>query len=74
MNEIQMGFNILVGLVAFFGGWILNNISKTLDRLDQDVRNMPKTYVIKEDYHRDIDELKSICHQIFDRLESKADK
>jgi len=74
MNEIQMGFNILVGLVAFFGGWILNNISKTLDRLDQDVRNMPKTYVIKEDYRRDIDELKSICHQIFDRLESKADK
>jgi hypothetical protein len=74
MNEVQMGFNILVGLVAFLGGWVLNNITKTLDRLDQDVRNLPKNYVIKEDYRRDIDELKSICHQIFDRLESKVDK
>jgi hypothetical protein len=74
MNDIQMAFNVLVGLVAFFGGWVLNNITKTLDRLDTDVRNFPKNYVVKEDYRRDIDELKSICHQIFDRLDNKADK
>lgn len=72
--ETQLIFNIIVGLAAFFGGWVLNNITKAIERLDTDVRNMPYNYVTKEDYRRDIDELKDICGKIFDRLEHKADK
>lgn len=72
--ETQVIFNIIVGLAAFFGGWVLNNITKAIERLDDDVRNMPLTYVTKDDYRRDIDELKDICGKIFDRLEGKADK
>jgi hypothetical protein len=72
--ETQLIFNIIVGLAAFFGGWVLNNITKAIERLDSDVRNMPLTYVTRNDYHRDIDELKDICGKIFDRLENKADK
>jgi len=56
------------------GGWILNNITKAIERLDSDVRDMPKNYVTKEDYHRDIDEIKDICKQIFNKLDDKADK
>jgi hypothetical protein len=63
-----------VGLAAFFGGWVLNNITKAIERLDDDVRNMPHEYVSKDDYRRDIDELKDICKQIFNKLDSKADK
>jgi hypothetical protein len=72
--EMQQLFNIVVGLVAFFGGWVLNSITKSLDRLDSDVRNMQREYVSKEDYRRDIDEIKAICKQIFDKLDAKADK
>jgi hypothetical protein len=72
--ESQSVFNIVVGIAAFFGGWVLNNITKAIERLDTDVRNMPFNYVTKEDYHRDIDEIKSICKQIFDKLDNKADK
>ena len=72
--ETQVIFNIIVGLAAFFGGWVLNNITKAIERLDTDVRNMPLNYATKEDYHRDIDEIKSICKQIFDKLDGKADK
>lgn len=72
--ESQMVFNILLGISAFFGGWILNNIMKAIERLDKDVREMPKTYVSKDEYHRDIDEIKDICRQIFDKLDNKADK
>ena len=72
--ETQSVFNIIVGISAFLGGWVLNNITKAIERLDTDVRNMPLTYVTKEDYHRDIDEIKSICKQIFDKLDGKADK
>ena len=73
MNE-QTIINIVIGLAAAFGGWVLNNITKAIERLDQDVRDMPKNYVTKDDYHRDIDEIKDICKQIFSKLDNKADK
>lgn len=72
--ENQQVFNIIIGLAAFFGGWVLNSITKSIERLDADVRDMPKTYITKEDYHRDIDEIKDICKQIFDKLDNKVDK
>ena len=72
--ELQQIFNIILGVSAFMGGWILNSITKAIERLDADVREMPKTYITKDDYHRDIDEIKDICRQIFDKLEAKADK
>jgi hypothetical protein len=72
--EAQDFFNIVVGVAAFFGGWVLNSITKAIERLDEDVRDMPHTYVTKEDYHRDIDEIKAICKQIFNKLDGKADK
>ena len=72
--DTQIVINILIGLSAFFGGWVLNNITKAIERLDRDVRDLPKLYVNREDFHRDIDEIKDICRQIFDRLENKADK
>lgn len=72
--EGQMLFNIVVGLAAFFGGWTLNSISRTLERLDQDVRDMPLLYVNRDDYRSDINEIKGMLGKIFDRLEHKADK
>ena len=72
--ESQSLFNIIVGLAAFFGGWVLNNITKAIERLDDDIRNLPHDYVSKEDYRRDIDEIKDICKQIFAKLDNKADK
>ena len=74
MMESQFIFNVIVGIAAFFGGWMLNSITKAIERLDTDVRSMPHTYVSKEDYHRDIDEIKDICKQIFAKLDNKADK
>jgi len=72
--ELQQLFDVAVTIAGFLAGWVLNNITKAIERLDEDVRNMPKDYVTKDDYHRDIDEIKSICKQIFDKLDNKADK
>ena len=72
--DYQVLFNIAVGLAGVFGGWVLNRIYSAIDRLDKDVREMPLRYVTKEDYRRDIDELKDICKQIFKKLDHKADK
>lgn len=72
--DYQLLFNLTLGVAAFLGGWTLNNITKTIERLDHDVRNQPFNYVGKEDYHRDISEIKNICEKIFEKLDNKADK
>jgi hypothetical protein len=72
--EVQQLFNIALGLAAFFGGWVLNNITRTLERLDTDIRAMPSTYVSKDDYRRDIDDIKEMLGKIFDKLDNKVDK
>jgi hypothetical protein len=72
--ESQQLFNIALGLAAFLGGWVLNNITKAIERLDTDVRAMPATYVSKDDYRRDIDDIKEMLGKIFDKLDNKVDK
>ena len=72
--EMQIFFNIVIGIAGIFGGWILNNISRTIEKLDEDVRSMPLTYVTQNHFQRDIDEIKSMLRLIFDRLENKQDK
>jgi len=74
MDDGQLLFNIIVGVAGMFGGWILNNISRSIERLDKDVRQMPLTYVTRIDYRADIDEIKTILGRIWDKLDDKADK
>ena len=74
MNDGQILFNIAVGIAGLFGGWILNNISRSIERLDKDVRTMPLTYVARVDYRADIDEIKAMLMRINDKLDAKADK
>jgi hypothetical protein len=74
MDDGQILFNIIIGIAGVFGGWILNNISRSIERLDRDVRAMPLTYVTRVDYHKDIDEIKAMLMRINDKLDAKADK
>ncbi|CAB4134347.1 hypothetical protein UFOVP272_50 [uncultured Caudovirales phage] len=72
--ENQQIINVALGLIAFLGGWVLNNITKTIERLDTDVRAMPTSYVSKDDYRHDIYEVKEMLGKIFDKLDGKVDK
>lgn len=72
--ETQQIINLALGLIAFLGGWVLNNITRTIERLDTDVRAMPTNYVSKDDYRRDIDDIKEMLCKIFDKLDMKQDK
>lgn len=74
MEEGQILFNIIVGVAGLFGGWILNNISRSIERLDRDVRSMPLTYVTRVDYRSDIEEIKAMLNRINDKLDDKVDK
>jgi hypothetical protein len=69
-----MLFNIIVGIAAFFGGWTLNRITRMLDRMDEDIRDLPHDYVSKEAYKTDIADIKGMLGKIFDKLDGKVDK
>jgi hypothetical protein len=72
--EYQVLFNLAIGAAAFFGGWMVNRLTITIDRLDQDIRNLPMHYVSKDDYRTDMAEIKSSLKDIFDLLRHKVDK
>lgn len=74
MENGQVLFNIIVGVAGAFGGWILNNISRSIERLDSDVRVMPLTYVTRADYRADIEEIKAMLNRINDKMDDKVDK
>ena len=72
--DYQVLFNGAIVVASFFGGWTLNSITRSLERLDTDVRAMPTTYVARNDYREDTREIKDMLAKIFDKLEAKADK
>jgi len=72
--ESQTLINGAIAFVGFLGGWILNRIMKSLDTMDSEIKQIPDRYVRKDDYHRDISEIKAMLKSIFDKIDGKADK
>jgi hypothetical protein len=72
--ENQQLFNLLVTVAGFLAAYVLNNMTRQIQKLEDKVNTLPTTYVIKGDYREDIAEVKMILKQIFDKLDAKADK
>lgn len=76
--ENQFLFNTVVSLAGFLAVFVFNWITRKIQQLEDRhnaLRNeLPMEYVQKRDYRADIDEVKMILRQIFDKLDSKADK
>lgn len=72
--DFQILFNIAIGLAGAFGGWILSNIYRSIERLDADVRALPHTYVTRDDFREDIKEVKAMLSKVMDKLDEKVDK
>jgi hypothetical protein len=72
--DYQTLFNIAVAVAGFLGGWTLNRIYQAIDRLDSDVRQMPMSYVARDDYRTDLKDIRDMLGKIFDKLDGKVDK
>lgn len=72
--DTQTLINILFAVAGAFGGWILNSLSRSIIRIEDRIADMPLQYVTKDDYRRDIDEIKTMLNDIYKELRSKADK
>lgn len=78
MENLQTILNMVFGVVLMLAGWILRTVWDAVKTLQSDIkeieRDLPSTYVRRDDYKDDMAEVKEILHKIFDRLENKADK
>jgi len=70
----QQLFNVIVAVAGFLAVYVINTMTRAIQRLEDKINSMPKEYVAKDDYKSDITEIKEILKQIFDKLDNKADK
>lgn len=59
-------------------GWFARELWTAVKELKADLaklrEEMPRTYVLREDYRQDIRELKDMMNKLFDKLDNKSDK
>ena len=72
--EYQWLLNLGFGIAGAFGMWILNRLNRSVEKIEDHIKDMPLRYVTKDDYRQDILEIKGMLGKIFDRLETKVDK
>jgi hypothetical protein len=72
--DTQIIFNIAIACAGGLALWVLNEMTRKIQRLEDKLENLPHDYVQKDDYRGDIKEIKDILRQIFDKLDAKADK
>jgi hypothetical protein len=80
MSDPQTLFNVLVGLVAFFGGWVLNSLRDSIKALHtsdeslstkvQSIEVLVAGSYVKRD---DMDKLTAALFAKLDKIESKLD-
>lgn len=76
--DYQTLLNIGLTLISSVTGWFARELWSAVKELKTDLANLkedlPKTYVVKDDYKDDIRELKEMINKIFDKLDNKSDK
>ena len=78
MDDLQTILNMVFSVSMMLAGWGLRTVWDAVKTLQNDIkeieRDLPSTYVRRDDYKDDMAEVKDILHKIFDRLDNKADK
>jgi cell fate (sporulation/competence/biofilm development) regulator YmcA (YheA/YmcA/DUF963 family) len=72
--DTQQIFNVIVSVAGFLAVYVINTTTRQIQKLEDKINELPKEYVAKDDYRSDITEIKDILKQIFNKLDSKADK
>jgi cell fate (sporulation/competence/biofilm development) regulator YmcA (YheA/YmcA/DUF963 family) len=72
--ETQVIFNIAIACAGGLALWVLNSMTRQIQRLEDKLETLPHDYVQKQDYREDIKEVKDLLRQLFDKLDAKQDK
>ena len=80
--DTQMLINFALGSLLALVGWLARQLWEAVERLKSDIHELevelPSRYVRREEFSDGIKEIKDLCRQIFDKVDSlekrKADK
>jgi hypothetical protein len=77
MNSQDL-INLAFGAAASVLGWFAREMWAAVKELKSDLaklrEELPRTYVVRDDYKDDIREIKEMLTKLFDRIDNKADK
>jgi len=72
--DFQLLFNISSTIVGTIAGWLFKVLWDAIRDLKEDVKEIERGYVMKDDYRIDIAEIKGTLARILDKIDMKADK
>jgi len=72
--DFQLLFNIASSIVGTIAGWLFKVLWDAIRDLKDDVKEIERGYVMKDDYRIDIAEIKGTLARILDKIDMKADK
>jgi hypothetical protein len=76
--DSQNLINLAFGAASAVLGWFARELWNAVKELKADLaklrEELPRTYVVRDDYKDDIREIKDMLTKLFDRLDNKADK
>jgi len=72
--DFQLLFNISLSIISTIAGWLFKVLWDAIQDLKEDIKEIERGYVMKDDYRIDIAEIKGMLNRIFDRLDEKVDK
>jgi hypothetical protein len=80
--DTQTLINFALGSLLALVGWLARQLWEAVERLRSDIHELevelPSRYVRREEFSDGIKEIKDLCRQIFDKVDSlekrKADK
>jgi hypothetical protein len=76
--DLQDLLNLAFGASASVLGWFARELWSAVKELKADLaklrEELPRTYVVRDDYKDDIREIKEMLTKLFDRIDGKADK
>ena len=82
MFETQTLVDFALGTMLAIVGWLARQLWDAVERLKSDLHqieiDLPSKYVRREEFSESLKEIKDLCRQIFDKVDSlekrKADK
>jgi hypothetical protein len=80
--DTQTLINLALGALLALVGWLARQLWEAVERLKMDLHKieveLPSSYVKREEFSESLKEIKDLCRQIFDKVDSlekrKADK
>jgi hypothetical protein len=73
-NIVDTVLLIISGSIGWFAKELWTALKELKDDLSRLREDMPKSYVLREDYKQDIKDLKEMMGKIFDKLDNKVDR